>query len=487
VNQQVAEAFKKLYFGKRTGVLNCEASSARRAVYFSSGLVVAAQSSLAEDRLGEVMMRHGRISRQQFEDASHFIKSGWRLGEILIELNVIEEEEIEAFVRLQLLDIACTQLITPPKRLAFSPLTNVDSFLEAPLSVADILMEAARRTPNIDGLVASLKQDVRRIGFPKDPLKRFQDVNLKPEEAFVLSRVDGTQTSSDIFSVSPLSEEMTARTLLGLIQAELIVPEGDPAVDDARSAGPGSSGSEGAAPEPSPAESERAPDREREAAEIERLFQEFQFKNHWEVLGVSRDAAAEEIERAFLQGAKRFHPDRFRRNTNPEFQEKLSYLFRRVNEARDVLTSAARARYEELAEKESMYEESRSRSFPSGESPRGRPSADATQAKSLFQRAQQAYQLGDFWNGIQLCQKAVDLAPERGEIYHLLGLCLSKNPKWRQDAEKYLRIATNLDPWKGEYLVALGQLYQDVGLHLRAQKMFEKAKAVDPAIVVPDA
>jgi curved DNA-binding protein CbpA len=480
VNQQVAEAFKKLYFGKRTGVLNCEAASARRAVYFSSGFVVSAQSSLTEDRLGEVMMRHGRITRQQFDDASHFIKSGWRLGEILTELNVIAEEEIQAFVRLQLLDIACTQLISPPKRLAFSPLTSVDSFLEAPLSVADILMEAVRRTPEIDDVLRSLKQDSRRIGFPKDPLKRFQDVNLKPEEAFVLSRVDGTQTPSDIFSVSPLSEEMTARTLAGLLHAELIVPEGEQAVEGGASA---------AEPEKAPpptGSSEPEVDRDREVAEIELLFQEYQFKNHWEVLGVERGAPREEIEQAFLRGARRFHPDRFRRNTDPEFQEKLSYLFRRVNEARDVLTSEARSGYEELAEKESMYEESRRRSFPSSESPRSRPAADAASAKALFQRAQHAYRQGDFWSAIQLCQQSVDLAPERAEVYHLLGLSLSKNPKWRQDAEKYLRIATNLDPWKGEYFVSLGKLYQDVGLHLRAQKTFEKAKTVDPAIDVPD-
>jgi len=98
MHQQVAQAFKKLYFGKRTGVLTCEADSARRAVYFHSGFVVSASSSLEQDRLGEVMIRHGRITQQQFEDASHFIKSGWKLGEILAELKIIEEEEIETIV-----------------------------------------------------------------------------------------------------------------------------------------------------------------------------------------------------------------------------------------------------------------------------------------------------------------------------------------------------------------------------------------------------
>jgi curved DNA-binding protein CbpA len=479
VNQQVAETFKKLYCSKRTGVLTCEAGEARRAVYFSSGFVVGARSSLEEDRLGEVMMRHGRITRGQFEDASHFIKSGWKLGEILAELNIIGEEEIEPFVRLQLLDIACTQIITPPKRLAFSNLTTVDGSVTAPLSVADILMEAARRAPSLDKEIDSLRSDSRKLGFPKDPLKRFQDVNLKPEEAFVLSRVDGTQTAKDIFTLSPLSEEMTARTLIGLLQADLIEPEGDEAPKAKARIEPES-------PERATGETivESGPDSDRE--EVERLFQEFPSRNHWEVLEIPHGSGLEEIQQAFFRGAKRFHPDRFRRIPAPDFQEKLSYVFRRITEAKEILTTSARAGYEELADKEGLYEASRNSSIPSRGGSAGRPTGDAAEAMSLFRRAQQAYQTSDFWNAIQLCHQAIDQAPERAEIYHLLGLALSKNPKWRQDAEKNLRIATNLDPWKADYFLALGSLYQEVGLHLRARKAFEQAKAVDPTAKVPE-
>ncbi len=478
MNQQVADTFKKLYFTKRTGVLTCEAGEARRAVYFSSGFVVGARSSLEEDRLGEVMMRHGRITRAQFEDASHFIKSGWKLGEILAELNVINEEEIEAFVRLQLLDIACMQLITPPKRLSFSNLTTVDGSLGAPLSVADILMEAARRAPSLEKEIESLKCDGRKLGFPKDPLKRFQDVNLKPEEAFVLSRVDGTQSARDIFTVSPLSEEMTARTLIGLLKADLIEPEGEEAMKEevrARQEEPK------AAPSPKPALDGSDPERE----EVERLFREFPSRNHWEVLEIPQGAGLDQIQQAFVRGAKRFHPDRFRRVPAPEFQEKLSYVFRRITEANETLTSSARAGYEALADKEGLYEASQGSSLPSRRAG-GSRGGDAAEAMSLFRRAQQAYQASDFWNAIQLCHEAIDQAPERGEIYHLLGLALSKNPKWRQDAEKNLRIATNLDPWKADYFVSLGRLYQEVGLHLRARKAFEQAKAVDPSAKVPE-
>jgi len=481
VNHQVADAFKKLCFTKRTGVLTCEAGQARRAVFFNSGFVVGARSSLEEDRLGEVMMRYGRITRAQFEDASHFIKSGWKLGEILAELNIIGEEEVETFVRLQLLDIACTQLITPPKRLSFSNLTTVDSYVGAPLSVADILMEAARRAPSLEKETESLLSDSRKLGFPKDPLKRFQDVNLKPEEAFVLSRVDGTQTAKDIFAVSPLSEEMTGRTLIGLLKAELIEPEGDEAQREPRE----KPSSPRAAAEPAPVEAPAPSGADAEREEVERLFQEFPSRNHWEVLEIPQGSGLEEIQQAFFRGAKRFHPDRFRRIPAPDFQEKLSYVFRRFTEAKEILTSSARSGYEALAEKEGLYEASRKSSIPS-RGGAGRPAGDAAEATSLFRRAQQAFQASDFWNAIQLCHQAIDHAPERAEIYHLLGLALSKNPKWRQDAEKNLRIATNLDPWKADYFVALGSLYQEVGLHLRARKAFEQAKSVDPMAKVPE-
>lgn len=481
MNQQVAEAFKKLYFAKRTGVLTCEADAARRAVYFHSGFVVSASSSLEQDRLGEVMIRHGRITQQQFEDASHFIKSGWKLGEILAELKIIDEDEIETFVRLQLLDIACMQLIRPPKRLSFQPLSGVDGYLEAPLSVADILMEAARRTPKIDRQLEVLKGNERKLGFPKDPLKRFQDVNLQPEEAFVLSRVDGTQTPKDIFAVSPLSEEQTARTLVGLLGAELIEPEGtdvvapkEVAAEAARSQNDGLDTGQ---------TMRREEQRDRERASVERLYQEIQFQDHWQVLGTERNASPDDLKQAFFRGAKQYHPDKFRHITEPEFQEKLSFIFRRINEAYETLSSKeSKERYESLRQKESQYAESHRGAPTTGAASRSCPE----DAASLFHRAKRAYDADDYWTCIELTRQAVDLAPEVAAYYHLLGLALAKNPKWRQDAEKNFKIAANLDPFRASYVLELAKLYENAGLHLRAQKTLEKAQAIDPTVEGPD-
>ena len=157
-----------------------EAGADRRAVFFGSGFIVAARSSCPEDRLGELLIREGRISKQQFDDASHFIKSGWKLGEILAELKLLEKEEVEDFLRLQLLEISCAVLIEPITKLTFSDLSTVDPVIVTPLSVANVLMEAARRTPEIDETQNILKEDSRYLGFSSEPLLRFQDINLIP-------------------------------------------------------------------------------------------------------------------------------------------------------------------------------------------------------------------------------------------------------------------------------------------------------------------
>ena len=141
-------------------------------------------------------------------------------------------------------------------------------------------------------------------------------------------------------------------------------------------------------------------------------------------------------------------------------------------------------RYESLRAKEKLYAQSQQGppSPASRAASRGKPS----DAASLFHRAHLAFDSEDFWRCIELSREAVDLAPDCAAYYNLLGLALAKNPKWRQDAEKNLKIAANLDPFKASYVLELAKLYERAGLHLRAQKTLEKAQAIDPTVEGPE-
>ena len=62
---------------------------------------------------------------------------------------------------------------------------------------------------------------------------------------------------------------------------------------------------------------------------------------HYDILGVSRQAEHDQIRRAYLSAARRWHPDRHA-GTTAEAAEKAERAMRRVNEAWSVLGDAAR-------------------------------------------------------------------------------------------------------------------------------------------------
>ncbi len=489
MNLQTAQSFRQLYLAKRTGVLMSETGEDRRGVFFRSGFIVAARSSRPEDRLGEILMREGRISKQQFKDASHFIKSGWKLGEILAELKLLEKKDVEDFLRMQLLEISCAVLIKPITKLTFSDLSTVDPVLVTPLSVANVLMEAARRTPDIEERQKELKEDSCCLGLSSEPLLQFQDIDLTPEEAYILSRIDGTQPAQEIFALSPLGEEPTARTLVGLLQSGIIEPGGEVGRREVKATEHRSV----QAPDPRPVSDDQ------ERREINHLFGAFQQKDHWEVLGLERGANARAIQNGFHEMARKHHPDQFSEVTDPELQEKISYIFTRIKEAFETLTTQAKADgYKKLAEKEKQYDEKQKTWGVPGKQVKFEDlekqakieqqerTRDPAEAKAHYLRAKKAYALEDYWRTIQLCQQAIEIVSDQAEYYHLLGMAQSENPKWRLDAERNFKIATNLDPWKSKYLSALGKLYLKAGMTLRARKIFEQATAVDPTFVPPE-
>jgi curved DNA-binding protein CbpA len=63
---------------------------------------------------------------------------------------------------------------------------------------------------------------------------------------------------------------------------------------------------------------------------------------HWELLGVPWDATADQVKAAYLDKAKLFHPDKYAGRRLGTYRARLERVFRRLTEARDVLSNDAR-------------------------------------------------------------------------------------------------------------------------------------------------
>lgn len=222
VNTQVQKTLQQLARERRTGILTCLGASVTRHVVFKNGGVISVRSSSDDERLGEVMVRQGSITEQQLKDASLFAKKGKRLGEVLVYLNIVQPEELEEYVRVQILEVASNVMILPPKKLAFTKTEDTIQVVSQPVAVLDVIMEAARRTPQIDDHMRTLMEDNRHLSLTKDSTVLMERVTMMPHEAFILSRINGTETTRAVFALSPLTEEQTARAVLGHLSVGIL-------------------------------------------------------------------------------------------------------------------------------------------------------------------------------------------------------------------------------------------------------------------------
>ena len=173
-------------------------------------------------------MRNGHITEQHFADVSLFVKKGRRLGEVLVEFQVIQKDQLEELLRLQFLEIGSSAILSSAPKLSFLESKKTHSDLSDPINVLDVVMEAARRTPRIDAYISRLMEDQRLLVMTEKSMRLMDKIALQPEEAFILSRVNGEEPPKSVFELSPLPEEQTARAILGHIYVGILELKEDP-------------------------------------------------------------------------------------------------------------------------------------------------------------------------------------------------------------------------------------------------------------------
>src|SRR5262249_55983912 len=92
---------------KDTGVLELNAEQIKTRIYFQEGVPVFADGGAVGDTLGRILVRHGRLTEEQYEQAIAHMKQNLqgsqqiRLGECLVQLGMLRPEEVFDALRLQ--------------------------------------------------------------------------------------------------------------------------------------------------------------------------------------------------------------------------------------------------------------------------------------------------------------------------------------------------------------------------------------------------
>ena len=195
--------------------------------------------------------------------------------------------------------------------------------------------------------------------LPLPPGTSLASFPLSPTDGFVLSRIDGAASDTELVGLTGIGLEQIQDTLRKLSTLGLVEYEG-PARQLQASTAPQENASrppEAAAAVPRggaaftsddatlkdhPAMSEDVdldPNHRLRILDLEKRLGEL---HHYALLGVARDANKKAIKRAYYELAALFHPDRFFRKKLGSFKAKMEAIFTRITEAHDVLTDEQR-------------------------------------------------------------------------------------------------------------------------------------------------
>ena len=212
-DHEFAELVHEVHGRRWTGLLTLNHMGVERSVRIQEGRLVFASSSSADDRLGELLLRRGRITLDQYVEAGRGVRKGKRLGTVLVEMGALDARELVKVV------VDHTQEIIYG---AFQWTEGLYHFTETPdpaepivlrLSTPDIILEGIRRIDRwsrIERAVGTLETRYERAEGYEALLKQ---MTLSPDKLAILTTLIGVQDLGTICRRSAIPHFEVCRTL----------------------------------------------------------------------------------------------------------------------------------------------------------------------------------------------------------------------------------------------------------------------------------
>jgi len=218
VQLPLPELLRELSTAGVTGILSVVAGGARKALYLRGGRVVFAASNLPSDRLGEFLLREGRITSEQNEASARALPRGKRQGKALVEMGVLTPDELWRAVQSQVRDIVLSVFQWDEGQFRFepSPLPERER-ITVDLDVVALILEGLRRVDAAGALRSRYPDGHLVLERAADPPGGFL-----PYERHVLDLVDGERSVLEICHESEVGDNETLKVLYALLSTGLL-------------------------------------------------------------------------------------------------------------------------------------------------------------------------------------------------------------------------------------------------------------------------
>lgn len=216
------DIFRLMSLSKKTGSLQVERSAGQGKVWFRDGEVYYAESSLSKEPLGQKLVRAKALTEGQLRKAlDQHAGSGKRLGEVLLESGIVDEDQIMMVVRQQIEDAAFDLLRWELGEFLWEPGEEAHPEVTIYVTVENLIMEASRRLDELEVIQRKIPSPDTVLAMAATPPEGAVEINITPEEWRILVLVNGTRTVREIGEIVGLDDFGAMRTLYGLVSAGL--------------------------------------------------------------------------------------------------------------------------------------------------------------------------------------------------------------------------------------------------------------------------
>ena len=148
----LSDIFLDLQRNEKTGILEVKDGNICKKIYIKNGDITFAASNLEEDRLGEVLIKAGRLTLEQYSHSFDVMKkTGKRHGSVLVELGYLKPKEVFLAVTNQVEEIILSLFQWKEGRFEFKegPLPS-EEVITLKLSAANLIYRGCKRMDNIN-------------------------------------------------------------------------------------------------------------------------------------------------------------------------------------------------------------------------------------------------------------------------------------------------------------------------------------------------
>lgn len=436
-------------------------------VYFEKGDVLFAASSLPEDRLSDQLHRAGKLTDAQYNALSELIeKTGKKQGAIIVQLGFLTPQQLVEAVKEQVKSIVLSLFSIRMGSYRFDEgKLPLDEIIPLQMSTGNITLESINSL-DWQAIRKSLPDPTTVIRQATDPSCLFQSVQLSPDQQTVFDLVDGSRTIEQVCGLSGIGD-FNALKAVYLLLALRMAEVGALKVAEAPEA----------APKQAPVEA--LPELTVTRESILQAHAALANQTHYEVLGVSQAATAQQLKRYYFRLAKAYHPDRHFDPAMADLKPTLEALFSHIHNAYEILSSP---------EKRKEYDAALPTARPAPAQPPGGEFVEkraeeyqenyaekAARAAVQFEAGMKDFKIGNYWGAEEKFSWCCRMDPIKAPYFFYHGICLANIPRRKHEAEERFQKAIELDATKTEYHIELSNLYLKSGVKVKALAVLNNA------------